>query len=393
MNKLYEDAITMHESAQGKITVNTKVKINDKDDLSLAYSPGVAAPCLEIKDNYNRIYDLTAKGNLVAVISDGSAVLGLGDIGAHASLPVMEGKAVLFKEFGNVDAIPLCLDTNDTEEIIRTCKILEPSIGGINLEDISAPRCFEIEKRLKEELNIPVFHDDQHGTAIVCLAGIINSIKLIKKDLKDLKIVVFGTGAAGLSIINLLHDVGVKKIVAYNKHGVVNKENIVNNDTYVQDLFEKEIISDTSEEIESLFEDADIFIGVSAANIVTAKMIEKMNDKPIIFAMANPTPEIDPEIAKAAGAYIIGTGRSDYPNQVNNVLAFPGIFRGALDAKTTNITEEMKIEAAYAIASVIPDSELTPSYIIPSPFNKEVAKVVSSAVYKLALKHKGRTNI
>ncbi len=389
MEKLYDDAIKMHQDAKGKITINSKVKVSNKEELSMAYSPGVAAPCLEIKDNFSRIYDLTAKGNLVAVISDGSAVLGLGNIGPHAALPVMEGKAVLFKEFGNVDAFPICLNTQDTEKIIETCKLLEPSIGGINLEDISAPRCFEIEKRLKAELNIPVFHDDQHGTAIVCLAGIINSCKLVNKNLEDLKVVVFGTGAAGLSIINLLYDVGVRKIVAYNNNGVVNKDNIKLNDQYVNELLNAGKICDTNKSQEELFDDADVFIGVSAANLVTEAMVKRMSDQPIIFAMANPTPEINPEVAKKAGAYIIGTGRSDYPNQVNNVLAFPGIFRGALDARTSQITEAMKIAAAKAIASIIKEEELTPEYIIPSPFNKEVAKVVSEAVYNLAKKESG----
>ncbi len=389
MEKLYENAIKMHQDAKGKITVTSKVKVSNKEELSMAYSPGVAAPCLEIKDNFNRIYDLTAKGNLVAVISDGSAVLGLGNIGPHAALPVMEGKAVLFKEFGNVDAFPICLKTQDTEKIIETCRLLEPSIGGINLEDISAPRCFEIEKRLKAELNIPVFHDDQHGTAIVCLAGIINSCKLVNKNLEDLKVVVFGTGAAGLSIINLLYDVGVRKITAYNKNGVVNKDNNKLNDEYVNALFNAGKICDANNNPEELFDDADVFIGVSAANIVTQEMIKRMSDQPIIFAMANPNPEINPEVAKKAGAYIIGTGRSDYPNQVNNVLAFPGIFRGALDARTSQITEAMKITAAKAIASIIKEDELTPDYIIPSPFNKEVVKVVSEAVYNIAKEESG----
>ncbi len=389
MDKLYNDAIKMHQDAKGKITVNSKVKVNNKEDLSMAYSPGVAAPCLEIKNNFSRIYDLTSKGNLVAVVSDGSAVLGLGDIGPHAALPVMEGKAVLFKEFGNVDAFPICLNTNDSEKIIETCKLLEPSIGGINLEDISAPRCFEIEKRLKQELSIPVFHDDQHGTAIVCLAGIINSCKLVNKSIESLKVVVFGTGAAGLSIINLLYDVGIRNIVAYNNYGVVNDTNISLNDEYVKELFNTNRICNASNTLEDLFIGADVFIGVSAANLVTTDMVKNMGDKPIIFAMANPTPEIDPNLAKEAGAYIVGTGRSDFPNQVNNVLAFPGIFRGALDARTSQITEEMKIAAARAIASIIKEEELNPDYIIPSPFNKEVAKVVSKAVYDLAKKGVG----
>ncbi len=384
MSDIYSDAIDLHRECRGKIKVVSKVEVNNKEDLSLAYSPGVAAPCVKISENQSEIYDLTAKGNLVAVVSDGSAVLGLGNIGAHASLPVMEGKAVLFKEFGGVDAFPICLNTQDTEEIIRTCKLIEPSFGGINLEDISAPRCFEIENRLKQELNIPVFHDDQHGTAIVCLAGIINSCKLTNRKLEDVKVVVFGTGAAGLSIVNLLHDLNVSNIVAYNKEGVVNKNNIDKNDSYVKDLFERGIINDSSDDIEDLFEGADIFIGVSAANLVTKTMVEKMNKDSIIFAMANPTPEIDPEVAKAAGALVVGTGRSDYPNQVNNVLAFPGIFRGALDARASSITEEMKIKAAYAIAEVVCDDEICADYIIPSPFNKDVSKVVAKAVYDIA---------
>ncbi len=384
MSDVYENALKMHRDNKGKLSMVSKVEVSNKEDLSLAYSPGVAAPCLAIKDNPEEIYNLTSKGNLVAVVSDGSAVLGLGNIGAHASIPVMEGKAVLFKEFANVDAFPICLNTQDTEEIIKTCKLIEPTIGGINLEDISAPRCFEIEQRLKAEMNIPVFHDDQHGTAIVCLAGIINSCKLTNRKLEELKVVVFGTGAAGVSIINLLNDLNVSKIVAYNKEGVVNKNNISKNDEYVKALFEKNIIKDSADDIESLFDNADIFIGVSGPDLVTKEMIERMNKDSIIFAMANPTPEINPEVAKAAGALIVGTGRSDYPNQVNNVLAFPGIFRGALDSRASSITEEMKIEAAYAIANVVSDDELCPDYIIPSPFNKSVSDVVSKAVYNIA---------
>lgn len=384
MSDVYENALKMHRDNKGKLSMVSKVEVSNKEDLSLAYSPGVAAPCLAIKDNPEEIYNLTSKGNLVAVVSDGSAVLGLGNIGAHASIPVMEGKAVLFKEFANVDAFPICLNTQDTEEIIKTCKLIEPTIGGINLEDISAPRCFEIEQRLKAEMNIPVFHDDQHGTAIVCLAGIINSCKLTNRKLEELKVVVFGTGAAGVSIINLLNDLNVANIVAYNKEGVVNKNNISKNDKYVKALFEKNIIKDSADDIESLFDNADIFIGVSGPDLVTKEMVERMNKDSIIFAMANPTPEINPDVAKAAGALIVGTGRSDYPNQVNNVLAFPGIFRGALDSRASSITEEMKIEAAYAIANVVSDDELCPDYIIPSPFNKSVSDVVSKAVYNIA---------
>ncbi|MFV0499301.1 MAG: NADP-dependent malic enzyme [Bacilli bacterium] len=385
MKDIYEKSIKMHRDNKGKIEVNSMVKINNKSDLSLAYSPGVAGPCLAIKENRDEIYNLTSKGNLIAVVSDGSAVLGLGNIGSYASLPVMEGKAVLFKEFADVNAIPICLDTQDSEIIVEACKLIAPSIGGINLEDISAPRCFEIENRLKKELDIPVFHDDQHGTAIVCLAGIINSCRLTSRDLKKCKVVVSGTGAAGLSIINLLSDLGVTQIYAYNKLGVVNDNTIYSNDEYVKKAYYTGKIMSGHDDFTSLFNDADIFIGVSAPNIVNKTMVARMSKNSIVFALANPIPEIFPEDAKKAGALVVGTGRSDYPNQVNNVLAFPGIFRGALDARVKAISEEMKIAAAYAIANIINENELTPDYIIPSPFNKSVALFVSEAIYKIGV--------
>ncbi len=380
MSNVYKEALELHKINKGKIEVNSKVRVECKEQLSLAYSPGVAAPCLEIKDNPKSVYDYTAKGNTVAVVSDGSAVLGLGDIGADASIPVMEGKAILFKEFANIDAFPICLKTNDVDEIINTVKLMTPVFGGINLEDISAPRCFEIEERLKSELDIPVFHDDQHGTAIVTVAGIVNSCKLLNKNIEDLRIIVSGTGAAGLSIIKMLDKIGVKEIYAYNKNGVLSSNSAHLNNKYENSLLESNIITSRDCKFHELFKNSDVFIGVSVANIVTKEMIEDMNKDAIIFAMANPNPEIDYDLAKAAGAKVIGTGRSDFPNQVNNVLAFPGIFRGALDGMKTSITEDMKLSAAYAIAATIPENELREDYIIPSPFNKEVVKNVAKAV-------------
>ncbi len=380
MNNINKEALKLHLDNKGKITVNSKIKVSNKEELSLAYSPGVAAPCIEIKDNPENVYKYTSKNNLVAVVSDGSAVLGLGDIGAYASLPVMEGKAILFKEFANVDAFPICLNTNDVDEIVNTVKLISPTFGGINLEDISAPRCFEIEERLKSELNIPVFHDDQHGTAIVTLAGLINSCKLTNRNIEESSVIVSGTGAAGISIIKLLNRVGVKKIYAYNKNGVISSNTKALNNQFEQQLLDNSIILDTSLTFKELFVGTDVFIGVSAANIVSKEMIESMADKPIVFAMANPNPEIDYNLAKEAGAFIVGTGRSDYPNQVNNVLAFPGIFRGALDGRKTKITEQMKLNAAYAIANIIDESKLNPEYIIPDPFDKSVASVVAKAV-------------
>ncbi len=381
---VYEKSLELHEKNMGKIEVVSKVKVTNREELSLAYSPGVAEPCKKIAENQEDVYKYTSKGNMVAVVTDGSAVLGLGNIGAKAALPVMEGKAILFKEFAGVDAFPICLDTQDTEEIIKTVKLIAPGFGGINLEDISAPRCIEIEKRLKEELDIPVFHDDQHGTAIVVTAGLINAYKFLKKDIKKAKVVINGAGAAGSSICKLVNDLGVKEIIMVDKEGILNKKNI---DKY--DFSHKELALLTNpENIEGSLSDAlteaDIFIGVSAPNIVTQEMVKKMGKDPVIFAMANPEPEIMPELALQAGARIVGTGRSDYPNQVNNVLAFPGLFKGALKAKSKKITEEMKMAAAEAIADLLDESELREDYIIPDAFDKRVAEAVASAVEKIA---------
>lgn len=384
MSTVYEKSLELHKEHKGKIEVNSKVSVTNKEELSLAYSPGVAAPCLAIKDNPEEIYTYTSKGNMVAVVSDGSAVLGLGNIGAKAALPVMEGKAILFKQFANVDAFPICLDTQDTEEIIKTVKLIAPNFGGINLEDISAPRCVEIETRLKEELDIPVFHDDQHGTAIVVAAALINSFKLVNKSFENAKFVVSGAGAAGSSIIKLLIKLGAKDIVVNDIDGIINRDDIK---TY--NSLKAEIAKITNpDNIKGGLKDAvvgrDVFIGVSAPNILTKEMVSTMNDKSIVFAMANPTPEIMPEDAKAGGALIVGTGRSDYPNQVNNVLAFPGIFRGALDAKATKITDEMKIAAAIGISKLVSEEELNYDFVIPNPFNPEVSKIVAEEVKRIA---------
>ena len=381
---VYEKSLELHEKNMGKIEVVSKVKVTNREELSLAYSPGVAEPCKKIAENQEDVYKYTSKGNMVAVVTDGSAVLGLGNIGAKAALPVMEGKAILFKEFAGVDAFPICLDTQDTEEIIKTVKLIAPGFGGINLEDISAPRCIEIEKRLKEELDIPVFHDDQHGTAIVVTAGLINAYKFLKKDIKKAKVVINGAGAAGSSICKLVNDLGVKEIIMVDKVGILNKKYI---DKY--DFSHKELALMTNPEniegnLSDTMEKADIFIGVSAPNILTQEMVKKMGKDPVIFAMANPEPEIMPELALQAGARIVGTGRSDYPNQVNNVLAFPGLFKGALKAKSKKITEEMKMAAAEAIADLLDESELREDYIIPDAFDKRVAEAVASAVEKIA---------
>jgi len=378
-----EKALKMHEKYRGKIEVISKVPVETSEDLSLAYSPGVAEPCKEIEKDENNIYKYTAKGNLVAVVTDGSAVLGLGNIGPKAALPVMEGKAILFKEFGDVDAFPICLDTQDTEEIIKAIKLMAPTFGGINLEDITSPRCVEIENRLKAELDIPIFHDDQHGTAIVTLAALINSLKIIKKDKSDIKVVVSGVGAAGSAIIRTLHTYGVKHIVAVDRHGMLNKDHYDQYDFVKQEMFGYIESGDGS--LADAMKNADVFVGVSVAGLVSKEMVESMNNEPIILAMANPVPEIMPEIAKEAGAVIVGTGRSDYPNQVNNVSAFPGIFRGVFDAKAHTITGEMMVEAAYAIASFIPDNELNVENIIPSALNKEVSKLVAQRVKDKAI--------
>ena len=375
-NKL---ALEMHEQNKGKIAVRSKVTVKTRDDLSTAYTPGVAEPCRKIRDNKEEVYRYTAKGNLVAVVSDGTAVLGLGDIGPEAAMPVMEGKALLFKEFADIDAFPICLDTKDTEEIIKTVKNIAPCFGGINLEDISAPRCFEIEKRLKEELDIPVFHDDQHGTAIVVAAGLLNALKFVGKKMEDANIVINGAGSAGISICKLLSQFGAGNVVLVDQKGALCPgEDWMN-------LAQKDMAEITNKDkqtgpLTEIIKDKDVFIGVSAPNIVTAEMVSTMADDAIIFAMANPTPEIMPDEAKKGGARVIATGRSDFPNQINNVLVFPGIFRGALDARAGQITEEMKMAAARAIASIISDDELNEEYIIPGAFDERVCKAVAKAV-------------
>jgi malate dehydrogenase (oxaloacetate-decarboxylating) len=384
MADVYERALELHEKNKGKLSVVSKVKVGNREDLSLAYSPGVAEPCRKIASNKEDVYKYTGKGNLVAVVTDGTAVLGLGDIGPEAALPVMEGKCVLFKEFGDVDAIPICLDTKDPEEIIRTVKLIAPGLGGINLEDISAPRCIEIETRLKEELDIPVFHDDQHGTAIVVAAGLINALKVVNKKIGDIKVVVNGAGAAGSSIIKLIKKLGAKEIIAVDKVGILRRSDKDSYDFSKKELSEITNSQDISGGLAEAIVGADVFVGVSAPNVLTKDMVRTMNKDAIIFAMANPTPEIMPEDALEAGAVIVGTGRSDYPNQINNVLVFPGLFKGALRANSKKITEEMKIAAAEGLASLIKDEELRKDYIIPDPFDKRVAEAVACAVEKLA---------
>ena len=382
----FEESLKLHEKYMGKISIKSKVKINSREDLSLAYSPGVAKPCLKIKENKDNVFKYTSKGNLVAVITDGSAVLGLGNIGVEASLPVMEGKAILFKEFGGVDAIPITVDSNDVDEFVNTVKLISKTFGGINLEDISAPRCFEIEERLKKEIDIPVFHDDQHGTAIVVLAALINSLKIVKKKIEEVKIVVNGMGAAGTAIAKLLKSAGAKHIVPCDKVGILNNnQNLVGHYKELAELFNKESLCGN---LSDALVDADVFIGVSASNILKAEHIRKMKNDSIIFAMANPNPEIMPEEAKKGGARIIGTGRSDYPNQINNVSIFPGLFRGALDVKAKIINEEMKIAAAKALAEYIDEKELNGNYIIPSPLDKNIAKKIAEAVKRAAIETK-----
>ena len=382
---IYEESLNFHKETKGKLEVLSRVKIKNEKDLSLAYTPGVAEPCREIHKNPSLAYVYTRKWNTVAVISDGTAVLGLGDIGPLASLPVMEGKSILFKEFADVDAFPIVLDTKNVDEIVETVVRIAPTLGGVNLEDISAPRCFEIEKRLKERLNIPVFHDDQHGTAIIVLSGLINALKIVNKEIKNLKIVVNGAGSAGTAITKLLLSYGAKNIIVCDKNGSLNR-----NSTYTNPYFEElsNITNPNNESglLKDVIKNSDVFIGVSAPNILSKEMVASMNSDAIIFAMANPTPEIFPEDAKDAGAKIIGTGRSDFPNQINNVLAFPGIFRGALDVRAKEINEEMKIAAALAIANSVSDEELNPNYIIPKAFNLDVQRKVSEAVKEAAIR-------
>ncbi|MCZ4235655.1 NAD-dependent malic enzyme [Staphylococcus equorum] len=382
---LRDEALEMHRRNQGKLEVTPKVQVTNKEELSLAYSPGVAEPCKEIHEDSRKVFEYTMKGNTVAVVTDGTAVLGLGNIGAEASIPVMEGKAVLFKSFSGIDGVPIALNTTDTDDIVNTVKLLEPNYGGINLEDISAPRCFEIEERLKKETKIPVFHDDQHGTAIVTVAGMINALRIVDKDLSDIKVVLNGADAAGMAIVKLLYSYGVRDMIMCDSKGAIFEDRAFGmNDTkaYVAKWTNREKIEGS---LNDVIRDADVFIGVSVADLLTKEMVESMADDPIIFAMANPNPEIQPDVAKAAGAKVIGTGRSDFPNQINNVLAFPGIFRGALDVEATQINEAMKQAAVEAIANLIHQEELNPDYCIPGPFDKRVAPSVAREVAKAAM--------
>lgn len=382
---LRDDALEMHRENQGKLEITPNVKVTNKQQLSLAYSPGVAEPCKEIHEDSRKVYEYTIKGNTVAVVTDGTAVLGLGNIGAEASIPVMEGKAALFKSFAGINGVPIALDTTDTQEIIKTVKLIAPNYGGINLEDISAPRCFEIEETLKKETNIPIFHDDQHGTAIVTMAGLINALKIVDKELADIKVVLNGAGAAGIAIVKLLHAYGVNNMIMCDSKGAIySGRNFGMNDTktYVAKWTNKDKVEGSLEEV---IKDADVFIGVSVADILTQDMVKTMADDPIIFAMANPNPEINPNEAKQAGAKVVGTGRSDFPNQINNVLAFPGIFRGALDVEATHINEDMKKAAVEAIVHLIDENELHPDYCIPGPFDKRVAPSVAKNVAKAAM--------
>ena len=380
-----EKALMLHEQWNGKLEVVSKVPVKSREDLSIAYTPGVAEPCKAIAQDKEAAYKYTMKANTVAVVSDGSAVLGLGNIGPYAAMPVMEGKAVLFKEFGGVNAVPICLDTQDTEEIIKAVTYLAPAYGGINLEDISAPRCFEIEERLKEILDIPVFHDDQHGTAIVVLAGIINALKVVGKKKEDCRVVVNGAGSAGVAITRLLLTYGFPHITMCDKVGIVSKKTEGLN-WMQQKMTEVTNLEQQTGTLADAMKGADIFVGVSAPGIVSAEMVASMNKDAILFAMANPVPEIMPDVAKAAGARVVGTGRSDFPNQVNNVVAFPGIFKGALEGRATKITEEMKLAAANAIASLVPDDELSDDNIMPEAFNPKVAEVVAAAVKELRIR-------
>ncbi|MDD8002197.1 NAD(P)-dependent malic enzyme [Bacillus cereus] len=383
-NQINERSLLLHKELVGKIEITSKVEVNSADDLSLTYTPGVAESCKAIAADEETVYDYTARGNMVAVVSDGTAVLGLGNIGPKAAMPVMEGKSILFKKFANVDAFPLCLGTTDVDEIVTLVKNLEPTFAGINLEDIAAPRCFEIEKRLKEETNIPVFHDDQHGTAIVVLAAVINALKVVSKQMDHVKIVINGAGSAGIAIGKLLLKAGAQHITLVSLEGIVCEGEAWMNEAQI------EVSKKTNREhvrgtLKEAIHQADIFIGVSAPNVLTKELVKMMNEKAIVFAMANPIPEIFPEDALEAGAAVVGTGRSDYANQVNNVLAFPGIFRGALDVRATDITEEMKLAAAYGIANIITDEERNANYVIPNPLDKRVVPSVAEAVAKAAI--------
>ncbi|MFP3388604.1 NADP-dependent malic enzyme [Brevibacillus sp. SIMBA_040] len=385
MSNLREEALALHSKHQGKLEAVTKVPVRNAYDLSLAYSPGVAEPCKEIFDDKSKVYDYTMKGNLVAVVSDGTAVLGLGNIGPEAAMPVMEGKAVLFKSFAGVDAFPICLNTTDVDKIVETVKLLEPTFGGVNLEDIAAPACFEVEERLKRETNIPIFHDDQHGTAIVTAAGLINALRVVDKKLEDIRVVANGAGAAGIAIMKLLISMGVKEVIMCDTKGIVYEGREFGMNPVKEEMAKITNRSKLQGDLADAMKGADVFIGVSVAGAVTQEMVRTMNRDAIIFAMANPTPEIMPEEAKAAGAAVVGTGRSDFPNQVNNVLAFPGIFRGALDTRATEINEAMKLAAVYAIADLITPEELSTEKVIPAPFDARVAPNVAAAVAKAAM--------
>ncbi len=385
MKDIYQEALEMHEKVKGKLEVQLKVPLNESYDLSLAYTPGVAQPCREIAKNKEDVYKYTWKQNSVAVVSDGTAVLGLGDIGPEAAMPVMEGKSILFKKFGHIDAVPICLDTKDPQEIIRIVKAIAPSFGGINLEDISAPRCVEIERTLIKELDIPVFHDDQHGTAIVVTAGLLNALKVVHKKIEDITVVVSGTGAAGSSIIKMIHALGVKEIYGFNINGIVTKEDYDQYDFLTQELTEITNSQAKRMTMVEAMKEADVFIGVSAPGVLTPEMVKSMKDHPIVFAMANPEPEIPYQEAIDAGVAVMGTGRSDYPNQINNVLAFPGLFRGALDVKARKISEGMKLAAAYGLASLVDETELSPTYVIPNALDPRVSDVVAKAVAKKAI--------
>ncbi|MEK4653441.1 NAD(P)-dependent malic enzyme [Niallia sp. FSL W8-0954] len=385
---LREDALHMHQVKQGKLEIYAKVEVKNAQDLSLAYSPGVAEPCKEIFENPETVYDFTMKGNMVGLITNGTSVLGLGNIGAEASLPVMEGKAILLKSFAGVDAFPIVLNSTDVDKIVDAVKLMAPTFGAIHLEDIAAPQCFEIEERLNQELAIPVYHDDQHGTAIVALAGLLNALKIVKKEMKDLKIVINGAGASGIAITKLFNSYGVTNMIICDTKGAIFAGRTAGMNPAKESVAAYTNVKLTRGTLRDVLVGADVFIGVSVANTLTKEMVQKMNKDAIIFALANPVPEISPAQAKEAGAVIVGTGRSDFPNQVNNVLAFPGIFRGALDVRATTINEEMKKAAAEAIAGLVADAELNEDYVIPSPFDPRVAPAVASAVAKAAMETK-----
>ena len=386
MPNVYERALKLHREYKGKLATVSKVSLKTAEDLTLAYTPGVAAPCLEIEKDPDLSYEYTNRGNLVAVVTNGTAVLGLGNIGAGAGLPVMEGKSILFKGFAGVDSIPICLNTQSVDEIVKTIQLMAPTFGGINLEDIKAPECFDIENALKDSIDIPVFHDDQHGTAIVVSAAMINALRIVGKELKDIKIVVNGAGAAGMAITKLLQRMGAKDVLLCDSTGAIYEGRQKGMNPYKDEIAKLTNLNKEEGQLDDVIHGADVFIGVSKAGLLTQDMVRKMNKDAIVLAMANPTPEIYPDEAKAAGARVVATGRSDFPNQVNNLLAFPGIFRGALDVRATDINEEMKIAAVYAIASLVDDSELNEDHVITNPFDERVAPIVAGAVAEAAIK-------